>query len=613
MLAVRLLGGLGNQLFQVAFAHRLVQLGHRDVVLETSSFRRSRSDTPRVLEVDGTATGLRMVSMPWPLEVATRRLREPWHLHERAPGDDVLDRVSARTRLITGYYQNWQLAEATAEPMARVFAHHTHPVAPRSSFVAVHSRLGDYLAKPATLQYHGVTSPRWLLDRARGLQRELGAEHVRVFTDSPGHFVALAGDAMSDDLVFDESAQAWDVISSMQHAQGFVISNSTLSWWAAFASRHFVGADAPVIAPLPWFAEASVADRLLVAPDWRPMTRDLVGLEQATAVWSAAAPQADDAMGSRVLHRSELVVCTRNRSDDLRSCLLSVAATMCPPERVLVVDSSDDDRAERLVDEFRPSFPVDIDYVRGPQGLTLQRNVGLDLLRPTTEVVHFLDDDVVLEADYFMGIDAAFATDSAIAGVGGRITDRPTLSPSRVKSLLMLSGPQGAVLRSGHNVGTYDLPAVSDVENLSGCSMSYRVARIAGLRFDVRRAGYGLGEDVDFSLRANARGRLVWTPHARLEHHQGDRGDDFYFAMARAGVRNRWMLATDRLGRVRRVWVVYATLAWVVAGAVAALSAGDLGKARRYRAGLDGLVDLVRERRRRSLGKGAKGDRDSSS
>ncbi len=261
-----------------------------------------------------------------------------------------------------------------------------------------------------------------------------------------------------------------------------------------------------------------------------------------------------------------------------------------------MVDSSDDDATEQLVAEAAAEGVVDLLYVRGPRGLTLQRNLGMRLLRPDTDVVHFVDDDVVVEDGYFEAIIEAFAADERVVGVGGKITNVPRPRLTRLRAWMMLGGRQGTVVRSGHNIMMTDFTVDTPVEWLSGCAMSYRVNRVRGLAFDERRTGYGMGEDVDFSMRAAERGSLVWAPSARLEHRQGDRGPDYYFVMSRAGVKHRWTLGCDRLGRVRRVWVVYGTLAWSLHGMLVALARGDLRTAVKFRAGIDGLVDLVRDR-----------------
>jgi hypothetical protein len=211
------------------------------------------------------------------------------HISEDAPGDDVMSRIAERTKVVSGYYQHWEVADGAASAMEQLWAQHTVEVAARPSFVALHARLGDYLHNPAVLSSVGVTSPSWLIERARELQAEVGAEQIRVFTDSPRQFLQLAGLPDSGDLVLDSSTTAWEVVSSMQHAAAFVLSNSTLSWWAAFAARRFHGSGAPVIVPTPWFSTPSFADMAMVFPGWRSLQRNLVSHDEASAVNLAAA------------------------------------------------------------------------------------------------------------------------------------------------------------------------------------------------------------------------------------------------------------------------------------------------------------------------------------
>ena len=51
-----------------------------------------------------------------------------------------------------------------------------------------------------------------------------------------------------------------------------------------------------------------------------------------------------------------LVLCTRNRPTELRTCLDTVRVQTRVPNRVLVVDSSDDDATERVVAGFASSW-----------------------------------------------------------------------------------------------------------------------------------------------------------------------------------------------------------------------------------------------------------------
>ena len=79
----------------------------------------------------------------------------------------------------------------------------------------------------------------------------------------------------------------------------------------------------------------------------------------------------------------------------------------------------------------------------------------------------------------------------------------------------MLDSPRtGRVLPSGRNPLVVDVLSVTEVDWLSGCSMSFRRAVFEMFSFNEELTGYGLGEDVEFSYRVHQRGRLLVTPDA---------------------------------------------------------------------------------------------------
>ena len=91
--------------------------------------------------------------------------------------------------------------------------------------------------------------------------------------------------------------------------------------------------------------------------------------------------------------------------------------------------------------------------------------------------------------------------------------------------------------------------------------MSFRMSAIRGLKFDERRKGYALGEDVDFGLKALERGPLLYTPTARLIHHLSPTNRAELPELIRSSVHSRWMLAVDFPNRVSRGLVVYSSIA----------------------------------------------------
>lgn len=219
-----------------------------------------------------------------------------------------------------------------------------------------------------------------------------------------------------------------------------------------------------------------------------------------------------------------LVVCTRDRPDEVRACLESVRWQTVVPVHVLVVDASADERTRRVVDELARSWPGGsrLEHLAAAPGLTRQRNAGID--RSDGDPVLFVDDDAVLEPGYVAGVLDAFAARSdrgrPVVGVGGFITNQPEHHHRAVDRWLLLDGErEGAVLPSGRNVRVHRLPAhLLDVDWLPGCAMAYRRAVLERERPDPALGSDRNGEDVELSARIAQHGRLVVAPAARLAH-----------------------------------------------------------------------------------------------
>ncbi len=294
--------------------------------------------------------------------------------------------------------------------------------------------------------------------------------------------------------------------------------------------------------------------------------------------------------------RDELVICTKDRPDELLTCLESVARQTRTPQRVVVVESGSRRASTEAVDAILGV--AGIPYVRfcTDPGLTLQRNVALDNLLNSTDVVHFVDDDTILEPEYLEQMVLALSEEPGVAGATGFITNLPTHRPWLWRRLSLLDGGDGQVLRSGVNILNFRPGGRADVQWTSGCSMSFRTDRSAGLRFDERRPGNGLGEDVDFSLRASSRGRLVYVGDARLAHVQSPVNRDGVFDVYRRGVHHRWLLASDGLGGVTRASIAYSVVVGGALGILVHVLKGSRYGVRTHLAQIRGLADVLRRR-----------------
>ena len=270
----------------------------------------------------------------------------------------------------------------------------------------------------------------------------------------------------------------------------------------------------------------------------------------------------------------DLIICTRNRPGDLAAAMTTVEAQTRPFDSVLVVDSSDTDESELLVRASERGGRYR--YVRSPPGLTVQRNRGVQHSR--ADVIHFVDDDVLLEKDYLGSLAATFEAPDAgdVVGAGGIITNLPERHPRLWwRVALMDSRREGVVLPSGINTLVSEADQPKRVQWLSGCSMSYRRSLFESLSFDETLGGYGLMEDVDFSVRAARTGRLLVTPHARLVHNVSpvERWD--FQRRTRASVYRRGWFVEKNLPRRCRAAFWWSVVAGTALSAALAIGTGS--------------------------------------
>lgn len=219
--------------------------------------------------------------------------------------------------------------------------------------------------------------------------------------------------------------------------------------------------------------------------------------------------------------RGLVVICTRNRPDDLAKALAALDA-VAPGTEVLVADSSDDAHTSDVRDLVE--VHDDVVLLTCEPGLARQRNQALDWMRthrPETPYVHFVDDDTEVLPGYVDAICDVFESRPEVAGVGGVVLNQPRPRHVGTKRLFHLYGPTpGQVLPSGRvTIGHYEGDEAAHPMWLPGCAMSYRTSAIAGRRFDDRLEGYSLGEDMYFSFALSHDHALAIALDARVLHH----------------------------------------------------------------------------------------------
>ena len=239
-------------------------------------------------------------------------------------------------------------------------------------------------------------------------------------------------------------------------------------------------------------------------------------------------------MGQRI----SVIIPTKGRPEHLPFLLRSLSGQSRQVDEVIVIDDSNHDDFllnDEMLSSFAAANPrVTVSHSRGRGvGLTDARNQGLDI--STGDVISFLDDDVVLEPEYYENLMRAMEKDD-VAGATGAVTNFPeSLFWSLFCRAFFLSNHsrvRGYMMSSGYPCFIFNSEVQRKVEVMSGCNMNFRRDVLSKDRFDDRLRGYSYMEDSDLSYRISRENRLLFEPGCRLVHNNKDRAvNESYFRM----------------------------------------------------------------------------------
>ncbi|WP_117172164.1 glycosyltransferase family 2 protein [Mariniflexile rhizosphaerae] len=262
-----------------------------------------------------------------------------------------------------------------------------------------------------------------------------------------------------------------------------------------------------------------------------------------------------------------LIVCTYMRPKPLLTLLQSVAKQTLYPNDILIIDGSTNNDTETILKEnaFKDLkyFKVDASH----RGLTKQRNFGVKKVSESSEIICFLDDDIVLEPNYFEALIKTYSEKKDALAVGGYIINEVSWTksdhkkdpskfyydgwmrsePSRFKMRrkfgLLPDAVPGCMPTFSHGRSISFLPPsgnIYEVEQLMGGVSSYKKDIFDRFNFSSYFEGYGLYEDADFSLRLAKTGKLYVNTNAQLAHYHDGSGRPNKYSYGKMVLRNGW-------------------------------------------------------------------------
>lgn len=254
------------------------------------------------------------------------------------------------------------------------------------------------------------------------------------------------------------------------------------------------------------------------------------------------------------------VVATKDRPADLRNLMDSLADQTHRPDGVVVVDSSAPP-VKSLVATFHDRLRTVYTYHQPPSAAG-QRNAGLELLPEKVNLVAFVDDDAVFEADALKRmIDFWQQAPADVGGATFNMTNHPpmvlaNLKHSRLAKVIGLSSAEpGVVLPSGWQNPIGTVHDTTYVDWLPTTAVVWRAAILRSCRFDEFFTGYSYMEDLDFSFGLRRHWRLVVVADARYAHYPSPARHYGPFGFGRMEVRNRLYFVGKHRLSYSRCWV----------------------------------------------------------
>jgi hypothetical protein len=286
---VYLTGGLGNQLFQysaglatkcediVLFSNlgspRVDKFGAPDLFQFDLGSHASRSQKSNVFVKRISNLSLRLNlnrSRPDFLRCSIAQitgwavslwLRKKVHLN---PGLGVgfspfKKSISSRNNYLVGYFQSYKYSEdpVVFDKLMKLTIPNSENSADLSNLsrklkpLVVHVRLGDYRNEKS----FGMLGKKYYED-ALNLHFNLrNYENIWLFSDEPAEAIELIPKSYRGitTVIEDGNLSPAHVLDVMRNGSGYIIANSTFSWWAAYLRKDQSGL---VVHPTPWFKNA---------------------------------------------------------------------------------------------------------------------------------------------------------------------------------------------------------------------------------------------------------------------------------------------------------------------------------------------------------------------
>ena len=239
---IKISGGIGNQLFQYAFALFLKNHLHFQVKLNRASYHEKFEHEGFLLDeifnLDMVLIDRDFRPFHWDKFIwKTARISENQQTHPLDLLKTPIQSFPRRSRLsLEGYWQCY-LFPFLAKEKLKTIDLPAVPVEDYKSKSFIHIRGGDFFSNSIYSEFYDtITDDYYEKSIAKVLEKDPHREFI-LFTDDIGYAQRRLGSHMSK-VILDETKNSIEVLAKMRACNGAIISNSSFSWWGAFLQEN---------------------------------------------------------------------------------------------------------------------------------------------------------------------------------------------------------------------------------------------------------------------------------------------------------------------------------------------------------------------------------------
>ncbi|WP_158727919.1 MULTISPECIES: alpha-1,2-fucosyltransferase [unclassified Flavobacterium] len=290
MVVIKLEGGLGNQMFQYAFASILAKKNKSSIKIDKDFFdltKKTQGFTPRNFELDIFDNSYLIASQSDIGSLTqlsfSNKIRRKLGIYEskifyEPTFDFHPDALSIKAPVyVKGYFQSYKYLIGYEDLIRETFV---FPIGTLNNTnkelllhlktkttIAIHIRRGDYITNKLTQQFHGNCSLEYYLE-AISLLTSRNKDFTLIFFSDDNIWVKEKFENLPYPKIFvdhNKNENSWKDMCLMSSCTHNIIANSSFSWWAAWLNGN---PNKIVIAPKLWYAEVEKNTNDLIPPQW---------------------------------------------------------------------------------------------------------------------------------------------------------------------------------------------------------------------------------------------------------------------------------------------------------------------------------------------------------